>query len=788
MRKRNVGWLALAALALLGAPVIAQDNLDGGWAAPFGGLYGTARAPFPVIFPPGGETEVAWMLDPNEPNGINFRPPANATQIVFDSAGNLYWHSIDFWWNDYVASCTPDGQMRWVGPTGGLGFLQTDLTPVVGQDRVYMLGMFDPNEYYIDPNDWCNFTAQRVFALNKLDGSEAWRVKLDNEAYCPEPQSNNSQPTPMLYDGRLFVMGIPMLDRGVALYQIDAATGTILGNNVIPEIKDRMLANSCLVPNKFGPGVHGLYVMMYDTEYWPPDPPVLFGVAVDTTTNTAAVQWNSDPNFSGNEIGFTDWGTWSHVMYNATTDRIYAYSEENSAGFTWFSFDPVIGDDWAGWGLAGGWWLCSGRYQTGALDFDDTRMVHGAMDGGFSIYEDDGAGNVDWVESLHHLTWDQPRQFVQLVQDPNGHTCAVTGTSGIGSGMTHIMMCDLDDRADPAEDGPLYIDEIEVYEGPDVDHLLLVYSEDFEAYSEGELPPASGWVSLYGHEQPAPQVVSDPTGEGHGMVLALDPVAPPDPDDPNNTWGHGVYHAFAQTTGSVVVTKYKQWMQDTTEIYEIMWGANETDYTRGFAYGEVWYSRRCTLEWLEAWNQPNYQIDRRWEDVMYTYDFPATTASVKMADRDQVDTVWDPGESYAPTNSAAGIGFTMWHGDISDNWPRLRVNYLLDARWGWQDLNALGGPMVGPDGKIYFFETHQSGWTPPNEHRGWLYALQPKVLCVGDIDGDDDTDLSDLAALLGSYNKSPGDPGWEPNADFDGDGDVDLGDLAHLLGDYGCGK
>ena len=59
--------------------------------------------------------------------------------------------------------------------------------------------------------------------------------------------------------------------------------------------------------------------------------------------------------------------------------------------------------------------------------------------------------------------------------------------------------------------------------------------------------------------------------------------------------------------------------------------------------------------------------------------------------------------------------------------------------------------------------------------------------CVGDVDGDNDTDLSDLAALLAAYCTHPGDPRWNPNADFDGDGHVGLSDLAYLLADYGCG-
>ncbi len=58
--------------------------------------------------------------------------------------------------------------------------------------------------------------------------------------------------------------------------------------------------------------------------------------------------------------------------------------------------------------------------------------------------------------------------------------------------------------------------------------------------------------------------------------------------------------------------------------------------------------------------------------------------------------------------------------------------------------------------------------------------------CDADVDGDGDTDLTDLAALLAAYGSFEGDPDYNPNADFEPDGDVDLADLGFLLADYGC--
>ncbi|MCK4873732.1 MAG: FG-GAP repeat protein [Phycisphaerales bacterium] len=52
--------------------------------------------------------------------------------------------------------------------------------------------------------------------------------------------------------------------------------------------------------------------------------------------------------------------------------------------------------------------------------------------------------------------------------------------------------------------------------------------------------------------------------------------------------------------------------------------------------------------------------------------------------------------------------------------------------------------------------------------------------CPGDLDGDYDTDQSDLGLLLSAY-------GIDDGGDLDGDGDTDQSDLGILLGDYGCG-
>jgi len=58
-------------------------------------------------------------------------------------------------------------------------------------------------------------------------------------------------------------------------------------------------------------------------------------------------------------------------------------------------------------------------------------------------------------------------------------------------------------------------------------------------------------------------------------------------------------------------------------------------------------------------------------------------------------------------------------------------------------------------------------------------------LLPGDLDGDGDVDLSDLAAMLSAFGLCSGDPGYDAAADLDAGGCVDLSDLAGLLSNFG---
>ncbi len=66
---------------------------------------------------------------------------------------------------------------------------------------------------------------------------------------------------------------------------------------------------------------------------------------------------------------------------------------------------------------------------------------------------------------------------------------------------------------------------------------------------------------------------------------------------------------------------------------------------------------------------------------------------------------------------------------------------------------------------------------------GDAYAYEIATFCFGDLDGDGDVDLADLAQLLANYGTTSG--AVYEDGDLDDDGDVDLADLAALLAVYG---
>jgi len=147
---------------------------------------------------------------------------------------------------------------------------------------------------------------------------------------------------------------------------------------------------------------------------------------------------------------------------------------------------------------------------------------------------------------------------------------------------------------------------------------------------------------------------------------------------------------------------------------------------------------------------------------------------------------------------------------IAGQWVEIRVDIFLDPEDDWTQVyynNVLLDDPALPDhpelGGGYQWSTGVFGTDPDgllnigavdlfaNGATSVYYddmSLQPyEPECPGDVDGDGDTDHSDLGALLAAWCTHEGDPNWNANADLDGDGHVGHSDLGTLLADWGCG-
>jgi hypothetical protein len=147
---------------------------------------------------------------------------------------------------------------------------------------------------------------------------------------------------------------------------------------------------------------------------------------------------------------------------------------------------------------------------------------------------------------------------------------------------------------------------------------------------------------------------------------------------------------------------------------------------------------------------------QRWLNSDYQ---PFVSATIEVSTNGQNWTgIWSNGEDEITDNSWQPQSFSLL--PLSDNQPTVYV------RW------------------VYAVESasfQYSGWNV-DDIEIWGRTPFPAP-CPGDLDGDRDVDLADLAQLLAHYGAPSG--AAREDGDLDGDGDVDLSDLAALLSVYG---
>jgi|GEM_PF-2873239 len=147
----------------------------------------------------------------------------------------------------------------------------------------------------------------------------------------------------------------------------------------------------------------------------------------------------------------------------------------------------------------------------------------------------------------------------------------------------------------------------------------------------------------------------------------------------------------------------------------------------------------------------------------------------------------NPEQLYWPVRNAAELSALWWDLDDTDAGDFSIARFTVSVPPGGEIHPAVVPAGSGGENPLLGTVT---GWVTNTSLNPGCTEVAFDIIdcgCEGDVDGDCDTDLADLATLLSAYGRTPGDPLYVSFADFDNDGDVDLSDLAHLLADYNCG-
>ena len=129
---------------------------------------------------------------------------------------------------------------------------------------------------------------------------------------------------------------------------------------------------------------------------------------------------------------------------------------------------------------------------------------------------------------------------------------------------------------------------------------------------------------------------------------------------------------------------------------------------------------------------------------------------------------------------------------LSAGSPCIDAGCNCNVPWDLVDLDGDGVLLeyvpFDLDGEGRFFDDPDtldtgSGVPPIVDMGAYEFGGSDLPPCYGDLDGDRDVDLADLAELLGHYGMTSGATGAD--GDMDCDGDIEIADLAELLGVYG---
>ena len=140
---------------------------------------------------------------------------------------------------------------------------------------------------------------------------------------------------------------------------------------------------------------------------------------------------------------------------------------------------------------------------------------------------------------------------------------------------------------------------------------------------------------------------------------------------------------------------------------------------------------------------------------------------------------------YVKDYSVSNYSDTVWIDDLT----------VTSDNTVWTDIIALTAPGASStpwtpsaesvDCKVRVRTSDGAGGYGVWDESDAVFTVVAGAALAGDVDGDCDVDISDLALLLSSYGACLGDPQYVAAADLTGDDCVGLSDLSELLSHYG---